>query len=133
MTMNKFYTILIIHLIWISPLILYSQDTLLVDYLNYKTDIGRIKELIDQGADVNRMNQFGTTPLEYACKTGNLEAAKLLIEHGAKINETLANQKTVLIYALSESNDYELIKYLLQASDDLSSCSFFSTRQMSGC
>ena len=119
MTMNKFYTILIIHLILVSPLILHSQDTLLVDYLYNKTDIARIKELIDKGADVNKKNQFGTTPLEYACKTGNLEVAKLLIEHGAKINEKIEHNKTVLIDALVENNDYELVKYLLQQGADV--------------
>ena len=39
--------------------------------------------LDDAGAEVDAMEQYGATPLFFACQAGQLKCAQLLIEHGA--------------------------------------------------
>lgn len=46
-------------------------------------DIGLIKRLIAEGADVNAKGDRGDTPLSWAAAQGNLEVAQLLIDLGA--------------------------------------------------
>lgn len=45
------------------------------------------------------------TPLMYACKKGNLEAIKLLLEYGADIDLQSYDEDTALIMAISGSID----------------------------
>ena len=50
---------------------------------NY-TDIARL--LVENGAQVNVMQQAGSTPLHSAAQHGNLELLILLLEYGAEVN-----------------------------------------------
>ena len=43
------------------------------------------KELIDQGANVNKAGRLGQTPLHYAALAGELECLKLLLDKGADV------------------------------------------------
>lgn len=54
-----------------------------------KGDVGEVRRLLDEGADVNIKNDGGSTPLESAMladKGYNIEVVKLLLEHGADVN-----------------------------------------------
>ena len=42
-----------------------------------------VKELLEQGAEVNHEDDFYGTPLNMVAKTGNLQIAKVLMNHGA--------------------------------------------------
>jgi len=48
--------------------------------------------LVDEGANINAMNEYGETPLTLALKDGSmetlLEATNLLLRHGANPNST---------------------------------------------
>ena len=46
-------------------------------------NVRKISELLEAGADPNRSNSFGTTPLILAASADQAEVAKLLIAHGA--------------------------------------------------
>lgn len=50
-------------------------------------DVDRLRHLVDSGADVNRRDAWDSTPLYYACLTGHLPAARLLLEGGAICSE----------------------------------------------
>jgi ankyrin repeat protein len=46
-------------------------------------DVGRLEQLLSDGADVNARNSGGLTPLHAAALMGHLEAATFLLAHGA--------------------------------------------------
>jgi len=57
------------------------------------------KALIEKGADVNRRDVNGLSPLHYAAKRPNAETLKALLEKGADKNAKDKNGKTPLDYA----------------------------------
>ena len=46
-----------------------------------------VEYLINHGADVNKANHWGRTPLSIASENGHLSVAKCLFEHGADVNK----------------------------------------------
>ena len=52
------------------------------------SNIDIVTELLKHGADVNKMNHLGKTPLIFASELGCLELVRLLLNHGANINHT---------------------------------------------
>ena len=51
-----------------------------------KGDLEQVRDLLDEGADVNAKNGDGLTALMAAAETGNLDVVKFLIEKGADVN-----------------------------------------------
>jgi len=47
-------------------------------------DIRKVKRLIKSGTNVNAKGINDYTPLYFACRTGNMEIIKLLMDNGAK-------------------------------------------------
>jgi len=47
-------------------------------------DLASVRLLLERGADVNRGNDYGWTPLHQAGYSNNVELARLLLEHGAR-------------------------------------------------
>lgn len=63
-------------------------------------DISRIKDLINEGLDVNGMNERGWSALMIAASKGNMEILKLLIENGAALDDkNHQGGQTALIFA----------------------------------
>ena len=50
-------------------------------------NISCVQELLERGVSANAKNKYGMTPLHEACYYGHLKVAKLLLEHGANVNE----------------------------------------------
>ena len=48
-------------------------------------DIRAARNLLNNGADVNRANKKGETPLYVACERGHVDAVRLLLEKGADV------------------------------------------------
>jgi len=67
-----------------------------------KGKLARIEELLDEGADVNMMDENWYTPLHYASKYGHLEAVKLLIEKGADVMAMDGGHRTPLDWTINE-------------------------------
>jgi ankyrin repeat protein len=66
-------------------------------------DAKETQKLIDQGADVNAVSQYGgQTPLMFAAAYGKIETMKLLIEHGADVNARDNNMGTPIMYATQQ-------------------------------
>jgi len=49
-------------------------------------DIGKISELLKNGANINETDHAGNTPLYYSVRRGHPEVARLLIQNGANVN-----------------------------------------------
>ena len=76
------------------------------------------------GADPNQMTRGtgGRTPLQFAAERGRLEAAKVLVAHGALVNSPPGYQhgRTALQAATSRSSpDMEMIQYLIGNGADI--------------
>jgi ankyrin repeat protein len=89
----------------------------------------RLRELLDE--DASRANAFGDDgfhPLGLACFFGHVDAAKVLLDHGADVNALSRNEhiQTAAIHAATASNEtganegtrYELVELLLEHGAD---------------
>lgn len=52
----------------------------------YKTGLDYMKLLLETGSKIDVVNSKGETPLQMACRYRNIEAIKLLLDHGVDIN-----------------------------------------------
>ena len=68
--------------------------------------------LIQAGADVNRPDDLGMTPLMFACQDKNLPLIRLLLRRGASMQAVSVDDMTVWEYA----QDPETIRFLEQES-----------------
>ena len=60
--------------------------------------------LFDKGADVNKANSFGSTPLIISCINDNLELARLLLDKEADVNKADKFGSTPLIISCFHGN-----------------------------
>jgi ankyrin repeat protein len=92
-------------------------------------DAARLRDLLD--ADPGLANAFGDDgfhPLGLACFFGHVDAARVLLEHGADVNTLSRNEhvQTAAIHAAAASGDagqdeptrYELVKLVLDHGAD---------------
>ena len=68
--------------------------------------------LIVHGADVNKKNHHGGSPLHNACQQGNLEVVKLLVENGASA-EIFNRTGGAPLHLAAQYNQPEVIEYLV--------------------
>lgn len=86
----------------------------------YLSDYRFIEKLIEKGADVNQLpknpnHRFYTdTPLEVACRRDRFDVVKLLLEHGAKIDEPSG---AALSSSIVQEN-FDIALYLLEHGAD---------------
>lgn len=90
--------------------------------------LGLVKQIIMNGANVNEPSQSDknpyNTPLMIASYDGKLDFVKLLVEHGACINQQdKGNGFTALIKAAFQ-NHADIVKFLLDNNADATICSF---------
>ena len=66
---------------------------------------GNIAVLLELGADVNHGAGSHETPLHRAAAVGNLEAAQLLLEHGADPRALNSREQSALVFALERCSN----------------------------
>ena len=89
--------------------------------LRYSNSLQAIKCAIELGADVNKPDFNGISPLHWATQMGRTDIVKLLIENGADIefeNKIKRYKKRPLQLAL-EKNDTEIISFLIKNGADV--------------
>lgn len=81
-----------------------------------KDSISKLKTALDAGADVNRRDERGRTPLYVAVLGGNLSAAEMLVAHGAKLGagERWLGHQTAL-HAAAEKGYTDIVEFLIDA------------------
>lgn len=75
-------------------------------------DMARL--LIEKGADVNVRDSEGASPLDDAAWNGNLDAAAILIAHGARLNEPDTQTGATPVNEAAFRGHTEMVRYLLQ-------------------
>ena len=60
--------------------------------------------LLDNGAEVDRAEEDGGTPLLIACQNGHVDAARLLLDNGAEVNRATERGQTPLFIACEEGH-----------------------------
>ena len=87
-------------------------------------DVDRLRRLLDEDAGLaNAWAEDGFQPLGLASFFGHVEAARLLVEHGAEVNSASRNEMKVMpLHSAVASSDaearYELAKLLLEHGAD---------------
>ncbi len=70
-----------------------------------------VQELLDRGAQKDKVCGFGFTPLHIACLCGHADVVKRLVKKGANTDIVDKNGMTILAI-VRENNDEELVRYL---------------------
>jgi len=74
--------------------------------------------LIEQGANVNKENKKGATPIFNACLGGHEAVVQYLVEHGADLNKQSQDGSTPFVCALSSRNE-NIVSYLIEKLNHL--------------
>ena len=81
-------------------------------------DTEEIKQILEEGAEMNQADPEGDTPLINAIRAGKIDTVKLLIENGADINKKNKNNLSPLFFAVRYRNT-EIVKELLDNGADI--------------
>ena len=81
-------------------------------------DLELVRALVDAGANVNRSDSDGATPLHSAANEGEAAAVRLLLERGAKPGKFTHEGETAL-YLAAQAGSLEAMKVLIDAGEDL--------------
>ncbi|KAK4199630.1 putative serine threonine protein kinase [Triangularia verruculosa] len=77
----------------VDPSLLNAKDELGRGALHYCASVANLKLLLDNGADINRPDLQGLTPLHSACYQGNLDLVHALLHASKKPKMDLGNTK----------------------------------------
>ena len=82
-------------------------------------DFDIVRLLLEKGADVNVRDSEGASSLDDAAWNGNLDAAALLIAHGARLNEADTETGATPVNEAAHRGHSELVRYLLRFGPDV--------------
>jgi ankyrin repeat protein len=68
---------------------------------------------VEEGANVNGLDDRSFSPLHYAVMRGDLEIVKLLFDHGAQING-IDGQSSAMVFFAVRKNNIPVLSYLLE-------------------
>merc|ERR1712098_996895 len=77
-----------------------------------------LSKLIDRGAEIDAVNEDGSTALHYTTKYGNEESLKILLENGANINVQNKYDETPLMWAAHRDHP-KVVKILIASGADV--------------
>lgn len=93
-------------------------------------NIIELKKNIEDGVDIDVLGEYASTPLHYACREGNFEIVKFLIEEGANVN--LKNNYSTIypifdaIGSINNQKKYlSIIKLLIENGADINKVDSF--------
>lgn len=87
-------------------------------YAAKHNDQSVVRILLQEGCDVNLLNDDKNNALWFACISNNREIVRRLISHGCNINNQNINGATCLMHSAFRG-DVEIIKELIKAGSDI--------------
>lgn len=78
----------------------------------------QLQTLKNHGADINKAENEGATPLFFASQEGYKDIAKLLLDHDANIN-TADNNKATPLYVACQNGHKDIVKLLLDHNAEI--------------
>lgn len=82
-------------------------------------ELASVKRLVAAGADLNRVNAFGETPLTYAVAAGRQAVVRYLLSQGADVERPSRPGWAPLMYAAASGN-HRILVILIDHGADLS-------------
>ena len=80
-------------------------------------DLQEIKNLVEEGADLDYRDQYGNSPLSNAGWKGHIEAVKLLHELGADLNQPCYEDSSLIMHAAFNAQ-MEIVRFYLENGAD---------------
>lgn len=78
-------------------------------------DLEQLKQLLDQGTDIEEQDRFVGTALHWAAITGNAEVAQVLIAAGADVNSVARGDGTTALHVAAKRGSIEVAAALIEA------------------
>jgi hypothetical protein len=95
-----------------------ALDLVMASQLGQESEI---KKLLDDGANINGITKYGTTPLLAALQSHRSQIVYLLLERGADVNQKDPDGWSPLMYALSWKGNVEIVEELLRREAEVNS------------
>ena len=80
-------------------------------------NLAEVQKLLEQGADKDKANEIGTTPLLIAAENGHLAVVRYLVEQGADKNKAM-NQGATPLYIATQQGHLAVVQYLVEQGAD---------------
>ena len=98
-----------------------KKDPADIFYYTIFGDVAGVKRAVEEhGAEVNQFDNFGHTPLHYACRRPIFDTVKYLIEQGASLSAKSNNKFADLpLHVAVEGGDLEVVNYLIEQGADI--------------
>lgn len=96
-----------------------QQDVSLLGYAVSANQTEMVNFLISKGADVNFTTPYTRSPLARAAVTGNVEIAKILMAHGAKVEHIQGGGDCTPLHEAAEAGHLEMVKLFVATGIDV--------------
>jgi hypothetical protein len=111
-----------------------TQTQRIINWAKGAGEVDTLEGLILDGAEVDRPDANGRTPLMYAAQAGQTERALLLIEHGIDVNAMRADGETALMAgAKSPEGNTATLEALVEAGADVNARDQFGRTALFWC
>eukprot|EP00938_MAST-03A_sp_MAST-3A-sp1_P001506 g1506.t1 len=95
-----------------------KRGTTYIHFAAYLGDIDAMKMLIEDNADVNRVDRVKGTALHLAARKGHVDVVKVLIENGADVN-AVDEDKWTALHNAAQFGRVDIVKVLIRSGADV--------------
>ena len=87
-------------------------------------NLNRVKELLNQGANIHALDRYGRQPIHWAARGGHLQIVKFLLNRGAKVNVRDKGSNQPIHFAANRGH-LNVVKELLNRGAYINSPDFY--------